>query len=121
MTVNDDADDEDLRWYRVTAAVQASSAEEAEAIVARALPAQHDGSLAASHVITVEEIRWYVAIVAQPQESWCTAVLGADPAEVRAFLEQDFEPEQIGEIELLMPPEDNDEDALPEDNHEGES
>jgi hypothetical protein len=86
-----------------------SSAEEAEALVARALPAQHEGALTASHVNTVEEIRWYVATVSMPppEQSWCTAVLGVDPTEVRAFLEQDFEPEQIGEIELLMPPDED--------------
>jgi hypothetical protein len=118
--VADEAEEQDLRWYRVTAAVQASSAEEAEALVARALPAQHEGSLTGSHVNMVEEIRWYVATVSMPppEQSWCTAVLGVDPAEVRAFLEQDFEPEQIGEIELLMPP---DEDVPLEDNPEGES
>lgn len=120
MTDSDDSDDaEELRWYRVTAAVQASSAEEAEAIVARGLPPRHDGSLAPSHVNAVEEIRWYAVSIAMPppEQSWYTAVLGADPAEVRALLEQDFEPEQIGEIEPLMP----DEDASPSDDHEGKS
>ena len=101
----DDAGEAELRWYRVVAAVQASSAEEAEAIVARSLPPKREGSLASSHVNTVEEIRWYTATVAlpPPQQSWCTAVLGADPAEVRSLLEQDFAPEQISEIEPLIP------------------
>lgn len=119
MAVND-ADDARLGWYRVVAAVQASSAEEAEAIVAQALPPQREGSLAASHVNAVEEVRWYVVTVSMPppEQSWCTAVLGADPAEVRALLEQDFAPEQIGEIEPLMPP---DEDAPLDDDYGGES
>ena len=117
----DDAGESDLRWYRVVAAVQASSAEAAEAIVAAVLPVQREGALTASHVSTVEEIRWYVATISMPppEQSWCTAVLGADPAEVRAFLERDFAPEQIGEIELLMPS--PDEDAPPEDDHGSES
>jgi hypothetical protein len=50
-------------------------------------------------------LAWYTATVAlpPPQQSWCTAVLGADPAEVRSLLEQDFAPEQISEIEPLIP------------------
>lgn len=91
-----------MNWYRVEASVQAASADEAEAIVRRSLPPQREGALAPSHVSSVVEIRWYVATVARPsQEDWCTAVLAADPAEVRATLERDFAPEQIGEIEPL--------------------
>ena len=118
--MNAAADAGELRWYRVVAAVQATSAEEAEAIVAQGLPPQHEGSLASSHVSTVQEIRWYVATVSMPppQPSWCTAVLGVDSAEVRALLERDFAPEQIGEIEPLMP---QDEDPPPGDNPDGES
>jgi len=97
------SDEDELRWFRVTANVQARSADDAEAIVAKALPPPIEGSLAPSHVADVQEARWYTVLIAMPppNEPWLTAFLATSEEEVLERCLANFDADQISEIKLL--------------------